>query len=124
MQPILIDDVVSSLAAALDRSEAESKTIVLAGPRAMWLSDVVRICARLLERRVTVLPIPLWIARGLAGLARFFPGFPHVSDGEILRLCEDKAFSVEPMRSCLGVTPMPFEEGLKLILDQSATKKR
>lgn len=48
----------------------------------------------------------------LAPLSRLVPGMPVVTAAEIRRLTEDKAFDIGPMRTMLGVQPMPLAEGL------------
>ena len=57
-----------------------------------------------------------------AGLTRYIPGLPTIEAAEIRRLLEDKDFDVGPMRTVLGVDPIPLHEGLALTFrrDQGA----
>lgn len=118
VQPVFVDDVVAALVAAVTGPDASGPPIVVAGPRPITYADMVRSCARALNRRVVVAPVPLSL---LAGGARLASGLgirlPFDAD-EILRTTEDKSFDVSDMRDRLGVTPRSFEEGLGLKLER------
>lgn len=118
VQPVFVDDVVAALIAAVTSPDAPGPSIVVAGPRPITYADMVRSCARALNRRVVVAPVPLSLLTGGARLASGLGiRLPFDAD-EILRTTEDKSFDVSDMRNRLGVTPRSFEDGLGLKLER------
>ena len=114
VQPVFVDDVVAALAAAVTGPNAPGPAIVVAGPRPITYADMVRSCARALNRRVIIAPVPVSLLMGGARLASGLGiRLPFDAD-EILRTTEDKSFDVSDMRDRLGITPRAFEEGLAL----------
>ncbi|MEO3475245.1 NAD(P)H-binding protein [Roseomonas sp. CAU 1739] len=115
VQPIHQDDVTRCLIAAARRDWAGAETIVIAGPTPLPYRDFLRAVAGAAGLRTPpILPIPALPLRLLAPLTRIIPGLPSVGAQEIRRLTEDKAFDITPMRSILGVDPMPLDQGLAL----------
>jgi len=113
VQPIHQDDVTRAVLAALDRNWEGPNTIVIAGPRAIPYADFVRAIARAAGIKAPrIMPCPAAPLITLARLTRLLPFLPNVRTAEIRRLLEDKAFDIGPMRTLLGVTPMPLEAGL------------
>jgi uncharacterized protein YbjT (DUF2867 family) len=113
VQPVYQDDVTASILAALDVAWTGPQTLVIAGPDAMSYADFVRAVARVSGRgKVRILDVPVWLLRAAAQAARAAPFLPRIGGDEIRRLLEDKAFSTHAMRTSLGVTPLPLQEGL------------
>lgn len=111
LQPIHRDDVVRCLLAAI-RPEAGNASIIIAGPQPLKYADIILACGRAAERQVRVISVPFWGIMALGGLTRIVPGVPLISQDEVRRLLEDKAFDIGPMQARLGVRPCTFEEGL------------
>jgi nucleoside-diphosphate-sugar epimerase len=115
VQPIHQSDVTRALLAAARHDWTGPQAMVIAGPEPVpyrdFLAAVVR-AAGLGSR--PVLPLPLGLLGGLAWCTRIIPGLPAIGADEIRRLTEDKAFDIAPMRSILGVLPIPLEQGLAL----------
>ena len=118
VQPVFVDDMAAALAAAATRPAAPGPSIVVAGPAPITYADMVRACARAVGRRVIVAPLPAPLLGAGARLATFFGIRPPFDAAEIRRATEDKAFDIGPMRNRLGVSPRPFEEGLRLKLER------
>ncbi len=115
VQPIYQDDVTRSLVAALRHGWDGPGTVVIAGPEPMAYRDFLRaVAASAGLRAPPILPIPALPLRLAAPLTRFIPGLPSVTGDEIRRLTEDKAFDIGPMRTILGVEPIPLDQGLAL----------
>ena len=110
VQPIHIDDVAASLAAALVRDEAPGAPIVIAGPEAMTYGAMVRAIARGIGRPVVILAVPGWIFSVAGRVMGLVPPLAGLG-GSLRRLVEDKAYDVGEMRRRLGVQPRPFEVG-------------
>jgi uncharacterized protein YbjT (DUF2867 family) len=118
VQPVFVDDVVDALVAAVTGPDAPGPPIIVAGPEPISYADMVRACARALGRSVAIVPVPLSLLVGgvrlAAGLGMHLP----FDAAEIRRATEDKSFDVSQMRTRLGVTPRPFDEGLRLKLER------
>ncbi|GAC1346648.1 MAG: hypothetical protein NVSMB18_29460 [Acetobacteraceae bacterium] len=114
VQPIHQSDVTRCLRAALDRQWQHPEALVIAGPEPLTYADFVRaIAAAAGLRPPPIVPIPAWVLLTLAPLTRV-PGLPRIRAAEIRRLLENKAFSIGPMRTRLGVDPIPLAAGLAL----------
>lgn len=118
VQPVFVDDVIDAFAAAATRVDAPSEAIIVAGPKPMSYAEMVRDCAAAVGRRVIIIALPagfLTIAvRIAAALGLRMP----VGPTELARAGEDKVFEVETLRLRLGVTPIPFEKGLRLKIER------
>lgn len=115
VQPVHQGDVTRCLLAALRHPWQGAQTLVIAGPAPMPYRDFLRAVAAAAGLRAPpILPVPALPLRLLAPLARLVPGLPRVTADEIRRLTEDKAFDIAPMRTILGVDPVPLDQGLAL----------
>ncbi len=114
VQPIHQSDVTRCLLAALARPWHGPQTLVLAGPHPVPYAEFVRAVAK-----AAGLPPPRLIALPASLLATLAPltllfGQARVRREEVLRLREDKNFSVSDMIAELGVHPISLAEGLAL----------
>ena len=62
-QPIGIDDVISYLRAAVDRTEAYNQTIDIGGPEIMSYGDMTMTIARVLKLKRRLIPVPVLTPR-------------------------------------------------------------
>ncbi len=118
VQPVFVDDVVAAIVGALTRAEAVGPSIDVVGPDPISYAQMVETCAGALGRRATVLAFP-----GAAALvtAATLAGFrPPFDAAELRRATESKRFDPAPMRERLGVTPRPFEDGVREKLAREA----
>jgi len=111
-QPVHVEDLCSAILAALERPEAARAEYDLGGPEALPLAQIVREAARALGRHVTIVPIPLRPAHGLAVLSRRIGLRFPVTPEQLLRLEESKAVDIGPARRDLGFDPRPFAQGI------------
>lgn len=118
VQPVLVDDVVEAIAAAVVRPEAPGAPIVVAGPEPMTYAEMLRHCAAAVGRRITILPIPAPLLAAAASLLSALGRPLPVSAAELRRVGEDKAFSLDDLRRRLGVEPRTFTEGLQLAAER------
>lgn len=116
VQPIYCGDVVRCIEEALSRDELKGCAVTIAGPEAISYKVFVQTCARAVNKRVVVMPVPVWLAMVGAGVARLLPFLPKVEQAEMQRLLEDKDADIGPMEALLGVSPIPFEEGLAQVI--------
>jgi nucleoside-diphosphate-sugar epimerase len=113
VQPIHQEDVTRCLLAALRHPVSKPETLVIAGPKPMPYRDFLRAVAQASGIAAPpILPVPATLLRLLAPVSRLLPGMPVITADEIRRLSEDKAFDIGPMRTALGVHPIPLADGL------------
>jgi nucleoside-diphosphate-sugar epimerase len=116
VQPILIDDVVAAVVAAVERPDSAGPPIVLAGAAPLPYRDMIRHCAAALGRRVAVLPLPAALLGGVAAAAALVGVRLPLNAAELRRAGEDKRFDTGPMIARLGVTPLDFPTALARVM--------
>jgi nucleoside-diphosphate-sugar epimerase len=112
-QPVFVEDVVAGVLAATERPQALGKCYALAGREALTYEALIDAVAAAVGARPIKVHVPVWLAlAGIEVLKRLGLGL----EGEqILRLQEDKVFSIEEARRDLGYEPLSFAEGLERI---------
>jgi uncharacterized protein YbjT (DUF2867 family) len=113
VQPIYQQDVTRCLVAAVDHDWETAVSMVIAGPRPLRYAAFLRaVCAAAGLRAPWIVPMPLEPLLAIVPLLSGIPGLPRIEGAELRRLTEDKSFDIGPMRTQLGVEPIPLEEGL------------
>jgi nucleoside-diphosphate-sugar epimerase len=124
VQPIHQGDVARCLAVAASYPWEGPKTLVIAGPEPVAYRDFLRAVAEAAGLRVPpVVGVSAGLLRTLVPLSAMVPGMPRIDVAQIRRLTEDKAFDIGPMRQCLGVEPLPLEEGLAKTFPNNGTRQ-
>ncbi len=118
VQPVFVDDMVAAVVAAVSVPTLKTGTIVVAGPEPISYRHMIKACAVAQGRRARILPIATGPLIALAELAARLGLSLPIGAAEIRRAAEDKAFDISDMRQVLGVTPRPFEEGLRLKIER------
>ena len=117
-QPVYVEDVVAGILAAVQRPHTIGRTYALAGPEAFSYNRLID----LVGTAVGTTPVKLHIPTGLARVGLWCVGRTRIRLGiepeQILRLQEDKSFSIASARRDLGYAPLRFEEGLTKIYGQ------
>jgi len=111
-QPLAVADVARATLIACDAGTAARRTLELAGPTAVRDREIVERAARLVGRRVRILPVPVWSARlGLAIVHR--AGRPGFSADALEVLTTDTR--IDPARAVreLGLTLTPLDEMIR-----------
>lgn len=112
VQPVYVEDVATAVISALWRTGAIGKAYTLAGPQPMTYCDMIDTLARVAERLVLKIHIPLFVALPLVGLCeKWLPNFPLQAD-QVRRMNEDRAFDISESRRELGFLPRNFERGV------------
>lgn len=78
-QPIYIEDIVSMLADALDGEHSEM-TYKIGGPEVLTLAEVAKLARKATGQSVTILPVPMPLARLGLTIGGAVPGFPMGPD--------------------------------------------
>jgi nucleoside-diphosphate-sugar epimerase len=107
-QPIYVDDLADAVVAALDSPATTKKAYNVAGAEPLAFADLVHTAARAVGRRILLAPVPLEAAVLGARLTHV------VSQEQIRRLAEDKAFSIADARHDFNFAPRSFAEGVRL----------
>jgi nucleoside-diphosphate-sugar epimerase len=115
VQPIHQSDVTRCIRAALERDWDGPASLVIAGPAPVQYADFVRaVAAAAGQRMPRIVPFPAAPLFLAARLTKHVAALPTVNPAEVRRLLEDKAFDIAPMRSILGIDPLPLAKGLAL----------
>ncbi len=115
VQPIHQSDVTKAILAALTHDWSGPETIVIAGPAPVPYGDfLAAIAAAAGVRSPLIVSVPAAVLIAAAAVSWLIPNVPTIWPSEVRRLLEDKAFDISAMRSVLGVTPIPLEQGLAL----------
>jgi len=112
IQPVHVDDLGRAAADALESSAAQRREYNLPGAEATSLRGLVRHVAKLLGRRVVLVPLPIRPVAALAGIWRRVGLPPRISTEQVLRLGEDKTFDFDDAARDFGYAPRGYREGL------------
>jgi nucleoside-diphosphate-sugar epimerase len=115
VQPVYIDDVVECLFVATTTRWAARHVIGLAGKPLSWRT-MVQVCAKSINRRCTVIPVPKSLA--LAGISLLNKiRSTQIDAGIVERFGENVDIPLSQMREMFAVQPREFEVGLRLAID-------
>jgi uncharacterized protein YbjT (DUF2867 family) len=112
-QPVHVDDLAAAIVAALDRPIAVHRTYDVAGPDPLTLRAVVEEAGAAVDRRPTLVPVPLAPVVGLVRLYEAVAPSPRLTSEQVARLAEDKAVDIGPARADLDFEPRPFADGIR-----------
>jgi uncharacterized protein YbjT (DUF2867 family) len=94
VRPLWIFDLVDVLAASVVDRRLDRQTVAVLGPTEIGFDDAVRMIARVLDRRVVVIRLPLAFHRGLAWFSEKVMTVPLIAKAQV-RLLEEEI--VEPV---------------------------
>ncbi|HET7290917.1 MAG TPA: NAD(P)H-binding protein [Vicinamibacteria bacterium] len=112
VQPVHVDDLARAAVDALECPRAHRREYDLPGAAAGPLRALVEHVLSLLGRRPVILSLPIGPAALAARLWHALGLPPRVSEEQVRRLAEDKAFSYEDARRDWGYAPRGWREGL------------
>jgi nucleoside-diphosphate-sugar epimerase len=113
MQPMHVEDVAAAVVQALIYQETKGRTLALAGPNPIQLSEVIKQLASLHTKAIRIIPVPLG---GVEFLVQYAPKKllpPNVNRESVARLRENVVVDISPAREQLGYSPRPFAEGIE-----------
>ena len=120
MQPVWIEDVALAFARAAENA-AIGGAFELGGPAVLCYEEFVRAIGRAAGHPRPLLRVPLAVARAAARAFDILgPAAPLTSD-QLQMLVEGSATPANAIESTFGITPLPFEEGLRRYLGSGAT---
>jgi nucleoside-diphosphate-sugar epimerase len=112
IQPVHASDVVSAIVACLDDSETTAHTMIIPGGAPLTYRQFVEACIEAADTHSRVVSLPYWLMSTLGWITQFTPFIPAITQDEIRRLLEDKAYDVDDACNLLGGEPMDFQTGL------------
>lgn len=107
-QPIYVEDLADAVRAALDSPRTIRQTYNVAGAGPLRFRELVRTAGAAVGRRVIMVRVPIQLAVLGARLSRV------VTNEQVRRLAEDKAFDYAPAARDFGFRPRTFAEGVRL----------
>jgi nucleoside-diphosphate-sugar epimerase len=110
VQPIYVDDVVSALHAAVNRSWQGPNVVPLAGPPLSW-REMVRLCSVAIGVRRPIVSVPAAPIVAALNCLRLI-GVTTIDPGIVKRFAEDVDVPVMSMQEQLSVSPREFRTGI------------
>lgn len=115
VQPIYIDDVVDCLFAAAMRKWTARHVVGLAGKPLRWRT-MAEICARFMDRRYVIVPVPASLLSAAIFLLNKVGG-TSLDPGIVQRFGENVEIPLLEMMEMFGLQPRDFEVGLRSALE-------
>ena len=113
-QPVYHEDCARGVLEALERPASVRRSYDLPGAEPLAYLDLVKTAAAALGRNPRIVRLPIEPIRlALAAAERLRLPLPFDS-GQVMRLCEDKAYPYERARRDLDYAPRPFKAGVAL----------
>jgi len=95
IRPIPVGEIVNVLIASIE-GKLSNATVAVTGAEELMLSEVVRRVAKLVGRRVAVVPAPVWLIRIVAQLAEWTMKIPLLAKSQARMLAEGVSVSEPP----------------------------
>lgn len=118
IQPVHVEDLATAIIDAYLADSTIQKFVNISGKRPYNYRDSVKIVSTLLGKKVTFLPIPMWVSMILSEICKRIPGLPNVSAEQVQRLNEDKNFDHGDAFDLFNFKPMDFESGMKIEIEK------
>jgi uncharacterized protein YbjT (DUF2867 family) len=119
LQPISVEHVAEGFVRALLSGDSEGQTYEVAGPRAYRFVEILdEIGAALGRPRVRKLHAPLGAVKLATRAFQWLPFFPLSTD-QLTMLEEESVTDPTRFYTDFGITPEPFQEGLRRLLAAS-----
>jgi NADH dehydrogenase len=113
VRPILVNDAVSALLAALEQPVSVGKEYVLGGAQVILRRDITDTVIHVFRQKKFKIPIPLFLYYLAAHLMETFWPHPWITRQHLNMLIRPHAGDISALRKELGVEPISFEEGVR-----------
>jgi nucleoside-diphosphate-sugar epimerase len=114
-QPVYVEDVVAAILAAAAKPGIDHRSYALAGLEPLSYDALVDAVGAAIGVRPFKIHLPLWLVLCGLGAARGLGLRPAVDRAQVLRLQEDKAYSIAEAQTDLAYVPLAFAAGLNRI---------
>ena len=116
-QPIYVDDVAQAVVSCLDSENTIRKSYNIAGGHALTYNQLIDTIAAQMNKRVWKIHVSSKpVVNVLSFFERLHIRFPIKAE-QVLRLNENKDFSYAEAQEDFGFSPLAFEDGIKLELN-------
>jgi nucleoside-diphosphate-sugar epimerase len=122
-QPVYVKDLARAVLLALKNPISIKREYNVASEKELTYNQVIDITAKLLNKRIMKVHIPLFLCLFLIGIYEKISNKPIIKREQALRLNENKNFSIQIIKNELGYTALNFEEGIKLEIDEISSRK-
>ncbi len=114
LQPVYIADLVEAFLRILHNPAYMGKTLAIVGPERLSFNEVIARLEDALGVRRPLVHAPVWAVRPVVAVLERLMARPPVTNDQITMLEEDNAAPMDDMEA-LGIKPVAFKEGLKLL---------
>lgn len=112
-QPVHVEDVAWAVAEVLFQPKTHNQSYNIGGGQTLSYNELVKRARQALGKPQRLVHIPSRPAALVAKVAKR-TGLPSpVSEEQILRLAEDKAYSLQDAQTDFGYKPRPFDKGVE-----------
>lgn len=119
-QPLWVGDLALAIAAVVERSDLNGRTLDLAGNEQTSSNDLIDRFTRITKRNPLRIPIPGFLASGAAALAGMVGAPLPVNEDQMTMLKEGNIIAENgenALVAVLGITPTTLDDGLKKLAD-------
>lgn len=117
-QPIFVDDVAKATIQALLTEKSVKKAYNISGADYFPFNEMVKATAQALNKNIWIINLPLFPMQLLVRLYNVLSKTPKLSEEQILRLNEDKAFDHNNASNDFDFSPISFAEGVKNLIKE------
>ncbi|HWL37761.1 MAG TPA: NAD(P)H-binding protein [Frankiaceae bacterium] len=114
VQPVHVDDVGLTVAAALRTPAAENQVIEIGGPQLLSFRQIVRVMLGVMGKKRALLPTPTPVVKMGAALLYRLPG-KVLSPRAVDFVNADGPADCRALKELLGITPRPLAEGISYL---------
>lgn len=116
-QPIWHEDLAHVLAATVERSDLNRRTLDAAGPEITSMNDLLKRFAEITDRSPLRVPVPMALAQLVAKFGSMAVDLP-LDDNKLTMLKEENVSRGENAVELLGIDSTPLDAGLRRLADE------
>lgn len=125
LQPVHAKDLGLAYAFVLQNKKVTyGKQYNLAGKERISYLNLLKEISTSLDKKIVFIHLPLWVSFLMIYLYNFFFNNPSITAEQVLRMNEDRTFNYHDAYSDFGFTPMSFQKGIKLEVEEFLEKLR
>jgi nucleoside-diphosphate-sugar epimerase len=116
IQPVFIEDVAGAVAAVIRNSRTFNKIYTLCGKEPIKYKDMLLIVKSLVKKPFKIIRLPLMASKFFVTVySKIFPK-SNLKPDMIERMQVDKAYSYEDAKKDFGFSPVPFRQGIEVLI--------
>lgn len=116
LQPVALKDVAQSFVSALEKPEITTgKAYCLGGPTPVTFNEMLKTFATAMGKKVRLMHLPKTPIKIMTSFLEGLPFYPITTE-QLTMLEENQLCDIQPMRSELGVEPIPLMRACEIAL--------